>query len=72
MAKEYNYEMFGQPSIYSSKERKLNIYFSEPEDGINEETGIILFIAGFGGNANSNVYKKMRSVFADKYNLVTI
>ncbi|MCB2288851.1 DUF2920 family protein [Clostridium sp. CS001] len=31
-----------------------------------------MFIAGFGGNASSNVYKKMRNEFADKYNLVTI
>lgn len=52
--------------------RKTNIYFSEPELGINKETGILLFIAGYGGNANSNVYKKMRDEFADKYNLVTV
>lgn len=32
----------------------------------------MLLIAGFGGNANSKVYKKMRNTFADKYNLVTI
>lgn len=72
MAKEYNYEMYGQPSMYTLKERKLNVYFSEPDNGINEDTGILLLIAGFGGNANSNVYKKMRNTFADRYNLVTI
>lgn len=72
MAKEYNYEMYGHPSIYSSKERKLKVYFSEPDSGINKDTGILLLIAGFGGNANSNVYNKMRNTFADKYNLVTI
>lgn len=41
-------------------------------DKISEIKGILLLIAGFGGNANSNVYKKMRRVFADEYNLVTV
>ncbi|WP_353093832.1 DUF2920 family protein [Tissierella praeacuta] len=72
MAKEYDYEMYGQPSIHTLKERKLNVYFSEPDNGINKDTGILLLIAGFGGNANSNVYKKMRNIFADKYNLVIV
>lgn len=72
MSKEYSYDIYGHPSLLEPKERKLNIYFSEPETGVNKDTGILLFIAGFGGNANSNVYKKMRSTFADKYNLVTV
>lgn len=72
MAKEYEFEMYGHPSMYGIKERKLNVYFSEPEQGVNTETGILLLIAGFGGNSNSNVYKKMRNVFADTYNLITI
>lgn len=37
--------------------------------GINEETGFLLLIPGFGGHARSNVYKKMRRVFADKYTI---
>lgn len=72
MSKEYDIEIYGHPSLLSPKNRKIKIYFSEPELGINEKTGIVLFIAGFGGNANSNVYKKMRSEFSDKYNLITI
>lgn len=72
MASSYDNEMYGHPSIYSPNTRKLKVYFSEPDAGINENTGILLLIAGFGGNANSNVYKKMRDIFADKYNLVTI
>lgn len=72
MAKEYSFDMYGQPSLKDPKERKFNVYFSEPEGGITEKTGIALFIAGFGGHANSNVYKKMRNTFADKYNLVTV
>ncbi|MDF2949159.1 MAG: hypothetical protein K0R07_1186 [Sedimentibacter sp.] len=72
VAKEYAYEILGQPSMLGNKERKLKFYFSEPSNGINAETGLLLIIAGFGGNANSNVYIKMRNTFADKYNLITI
>lgn len=72
MTKEYTYEILGQPSILGNKERKLKFYFSEPSNGINDETGVLLIIAGFGGSASSNVYIKMRDTFADKYNLITI
>jgi hypothetical protein len=61
------------PNIYTNySPRNMNVYISEPSQGINEQTGFCLFVAGYGGNANSNVYKKMRSIFADKYNLVTV
>ena len=72
MSKEYEFEIYGHQTILSTENRKLKIYFSEPQLGVNEETGIVLFIAGFRGNANSNVYKKMRREFADKYNLITV
>lgn len=72
MAKEYDFSMYGHPSIYKNMERKLHVYFTEPERGINENTGILLLIPGFGGNSQSNVYKKMRNVFADKHNLVVV
>ncbi|MCF6463990.1 DUF2920 family protein [Clostridium sp. Cult1] len=72
MAKEYDFSMYGYPSIYKNMERKLHVYFTEPERGINENTGILLLIPGFGGNSQSNVYKKMRNVFADKHNLVVV
>lgn len=72
MAKHHNFTMQGHPSLYTYKDRRLNIYFSEPDSGVNKDTGILLLIAGFGANANSNVYKKMRDRFADKYNLVII
>lgn len=79
MAKEYILDVYGHNSIYINNylknnynKRKFKVYFDEPDFGVNEETGILLFISGFGGNSNSNVYKKMRQIFADKYNLVTI
>ena len=77
MAKSYDTEVLSQKSFYNVKNkceasRKLKVYFSTPEKGINENTGILLLIAGFGGSASSNVYKKMRERFADEYNLVTL
>ncbi|CAI3537901.1 DUF2920 family protein [Clostridium neonatale] len=72
MAREYEVEVFGQPSLYKASERKFKIYFSEPDYGINNLTGINLLINGYGAHPKSNVYKKMRNEFADKYNLVVL
>ena len=61
------------PNIYNgNNERTYRIEYSIPQNGTNEQTGIVLFVPGFGGNIDSKVYKKMREEFADKYNLVTI
>ncbi|QGQ93930.1 DUF2920 family protein [Paenibacillus psychroresistens] len=72
MAKEYDFMAAGHPNIYTGDSREFKIYFSEPEAGVNENTGILLLIAGYGGHAESNVYKKMRREFADQYNLVCV
>lgn len=72
MAKEYELEIQGQPTRYSSKERQFKMYFAEPENGADESTGIFLFIAGYGGHAMSNVYQKMRKKLADQYNCITL
>lgn len=79
MARSYTLSIPAHDSIYTNKltasigyNRKVNIYYSLPDKKTNKETGILIFIAGFGGNANSNVYKQMRQEFADAYNLVTI
>lgn len=52
--------------------RELRIDFSIPSEGVNEKTGLLLFVPGFGGNIDSKVYTKMRDLFADRYNFVTI
>lgn len=79
MSREYTIDCKGHNSIYLNNylkdnydKRKFPVYFTTPEKGVNEDTGILLLIAGFSGHANSNVYKKMRRQFADKYNLVTV
>ncbi|WP_157797120.1 MULTISPECIES: hypothetical protein [Clostridium] len=41
------------PSIYKPENRKLDVYFSEPECGVNDDTGILLFIDGYVASADS-------------------
>ncbi|WP_100332357.1 DUF2920 family protein [Bacillus xiapuensis] len=73
MSKDYQLSWPAHPNLYQNENaRELTIYFSEPDQGVNKETGMLLLIPGFGGSAHSNVYKKMRSLFADQYNLITI
>ncbi|WP_284139220.1 MULTISPECIES: DUF2920 family protein [unclassified Virgibacillus] len=74
MAIEHQFSLPAHYNIYteSQEPRNLQVYFTEPSNGINENTGILITIPGFGGNAQSKVYKKMRLQFADKYNLVVI
>lgn len=74
--RDFNFKIPAHPAYISTGktgfQRELNIFFSIPSHGINDQTGIILLIPGFGGHALSNVYRKMRRVFADKFNLVTV
>lgn len=71
-AEEYKITIPAHPSVYDPKPRELDVYFCVPGAGVNSETGLLIFIPGFGANAESKVYKKMRKLFADKHNLVTI
>lgn len=73
MATSNEIALNAHPNIYNgSMGRQLTIHYSIPSQGTNEETGFVVFVPGFGGGATSNVYKKMRDVFADQYNLVAI
>lgn len=72
MAREYELTILGQPTRYSTKERKFKMYFAEPTEGTDAFTGIFLFIAGYGGHAMSSVYQKMRRTLADQYNCITL
>ena len=77
MSNNYSLKIKTLDSIYpsgnaSTYKRNLDIHYSIPSAGTNEDTGILLIIAGFGGNTQSNIFKKMRSDFSDRYNLVTL
>lgn len=73
MSKDYELQWAAHPNIYQNRSpREFKFYFSEPEQGVNRETGLLLLIPGFGASADSKVYKKMRSKFADEHNLITV
>ena len=74
---DYEFLCQGHNSIYQTQyqeenynKRNFKVYVTVPNT--QEEVGVLLLIAGFGGNANSNIYKKMRRELANTYNLVTI
>jgi len=60
-------------NIYNgNNKRDLRIDYAIPDNGTNSDTGIFVFVPGFGGHIDSNVYRKMREQFADQYNVVTV
>lgn len=73
MAEQHSFKIPAHHNIYSgTTNRELRIDVSAPQNGVNEHTGLVVLVPGFGGNIDSNVYIKMRNVFADQFNLVTI
>ena len=73
MAENHSIKIPAHHNIYNGfSNRELRIEFSIPEKETDEDTGIAIFVPGFGGNIDSNVYKKMRETFADTYNIVTV
>ncbi|MCR5651821.1 MAG: DUF2920 family protein [Lachnospiraceae bacterium] len=39
---------------------------------MTKDTGILMFICGYGANSQSNVFRKMRDRFADSLNMITV
>ncbi len=57
--------------VIAGVHREQKVLFSCPEK-IDRNTGMMLLISGFGGTPEAKIYRKMRSLFADQYNLVVI
>ena len=55
-----------------AEERELYLEMGIPENGINENTGLLVLIPGYGGEMESNIYTKMRREFSDRYNMVVM
>ena len=47
MAKNYEVMVYGQSTFQQQSNRQFEIAFSEPDNGVNDETGILLFISGY-------------------------
>lgn len=70
MAQEQEFECAAHPVRYGYY-RQQKVYFAYPDE-VNGETGLMLLISGFGGKPEANVYKKMRMLFAEQYNLIVV
>lgn len=78
MSKNYTITIPAHNSIYKKNyeennycNRTLQIDYSEPDE-VNQETGLLLLIPGYGAHMSSNVYKKMRETFSEQYNLIVL
>jgi len=72
MSITYKKQVDAYPSIYAPKPRKMEIIYDEPENGINENTGMLLFIGGYGTNHDNYYFKKFRKNFANRDNLIVL
>lgn len=72
MAVEHILLIDGQPYFNRKTSRTFHTFYTSPDKGITPSTGILLLISGFGADANSNVYQKMRHEFSDRADLVVI
>ena len=70
MAKQMEFTCPAFPVI-AGINREQKVFFSFPEK-VDNNTGMMLLISGFGGTPEANVYKKMRKLFADQYNLIVV
>lgn len=72
MAENQSIKIPAHHNVYTGySNRELRIDISYP-DNIDDQTGIAILVPGFGGNIDSNVYKKMRETFSDTHNLVML
>ncbi|WP_391204455.1 DUF2920 family protein [Psychrobacillus sp. L4] len=73
MSIEHSINIPAHHNIYTNElKRNLRIDFSIPQNGVNQNTGLLVFVPGFNGSIDSNIYIKMRKIFADKYNMITM
>lgn len=63
-----------QNNIYTSSpsDRQLHIRYSIPSQPLNESSGMLVIVGGYGSKLGANVFRHMMEIFPDKYNLVVI
>lgn len=71
---EMHYRIPAHPTEFGDykDEREIDIYVTEPSEGINNNTGIMLIIHGAGAYAESVYFKKLRQDWTNRYNLITL
>ncbi len=71
---EMHYRIPAHPTEFADykDEREIDIYVTEPREGINDNTGIMLIIHGAGAYAESAYFEKLRKDWANRYNVITL
>lgn len=73
MAQKQQFQIDAHPNIYSpNHERKLNITFYEPQQGVNENTGILLWLPGFDMTDDHAHNHSLCEKLADDCNKITV
>ncbi|MGE5396038.1 MAG: DUF2920 family protein [Chitinophagales bacterium] len=52
--------------------RSFNMYVKSPDQGINEQTGVLLVVQNLRAVANSQFWYDLRSNWSNRYNVITI
>ncbi len=68
----YRIRIEGQPLLRDGSRRWFDVYYDLPSAGVNEQTGMVLICGGYGSKINSNIYRKLRRLLKDLYNLITV
>jgi hypothetical protein len=72
VSKDYTLNLSAHPSIYDDSERQMTVYFSEPDKGITDDTGLLLLISDYNEVPGSDIWTESRRDLADRYNVVTV
>ena len=62
------------PSAEKDKEivRKIRTDLMLPENGTDQDTGVLILVTGYGASIDSRVFRKMQEEFSNLYNMVVI
>lgn len=74
MSHQFSEDIPAHKSIYTDSpiERTIHIEYGIPEEGVNSQTGLLVVLSGYGGDASANVHRHMREDFTDKWNLIVL
>lgn len=72
MAKLIEKEIETHKNIYTGTEEKrfIPVRISVPDNGTDENTGMLILSYGYGANYKANIFTKLLKTLPDKYNLV--
>lgn len=72
MSKHKNFRVKAHPSIYKPMNRELELFVDYPDAGVNSDTGILLFIGGYGVIPEGTYFNKFRNYISEKHNCVVV